>query len=412
MTDNPKNNTKTTITHHIGRFVIALVLIAIFGTVGYFVYNRTQKGQNSGSEQLNKERYVPVVTTPVAIRDFERTLIVQGNVEAKNFAMVSPRISGTVEAIFVDEGDVVTANETRLFQTDAANLKEDVEIGRHKLTVTQCTKREAEASLEKTRADLHKAKLDYDRLGRLLEKKAVTTDIFEQQESRYLQLRAAEKLAAAQVDLAAAQEDQAKAALAIAKKDLADTTIYAPVKGKVSQRLREPGEMGSPGQPVVRIDDTSLVEVAAFLPAQYYSSVIPNQTIMKIKVSDINLGQNIITYKSPTIDPRLRTFEIKSLLTEPPEGIAPGSMARITVVLETRQGLGVPSVAIQQRGGRSVVFIVKDKTSHQVTVEPGIEMDGWTEICEGELTEETSVINMGQSMVEEGTPVSVQQEMK
>lgn len=412
MTDNYKNNAKSTTTNRSIKLVVTLVVITILGTGGYFVYNRAQNGQDPESEQSNEDQRVPVVTTPATIKNFERTLVVQGNVESKNFVLVSPRIPGIVEAIFVDEGDTVMADKTKLFQTDAAKLQENVEIGHHNLTVAQCAKQEAEANLEKTRADLHKVKLDYDRLERLLEKEAVTTDAFEQQKSKYLQLQASEKLALAQVKLAAAQEDQARAALEIAKKDLADATIYAPISGKVSKRLREPGEMGSPGQPVLRIDDTSVVEVAAFLPAQYYSSIISGTTMMKIQVGDINVGQNIIMYKSPTIESKLRTFEIKSLITAPPEGVAPGAMAQIVVILETRQGLGVSSVAIQQRGGHNVVFTVKDDISHQVIVQSGIEMDSWTEIREGQLDEGTDVVTMGQYMIEDGTRVTVQKEVE
>jgi len=410
MTDNSKNNAKSTTTKRLIKFVIALIAITIVVIAGYFAYNRSKNKQDSGSGQSDEGQRVPVVTTPVTTRDFERTIVVQGNVEAKNFALVSPRIPGVVEAIFVDEGDTVTAGETKLFQTDASNLRENVEIGYHNLTVAQCAKQQAEANLEKTRADLHKVKLDYERFERLLEKEAVTTDAFEQQNSRYLQLQASEKLALAQVKLAATQEDQAGAALEIAKKNLADTTIYAPISGKVSKRLSEPGEMGSPGQPVLRIDDISVVEVAAFLPAQYYSSIIPDQTKMKIQVGDINLGQNIITYKSPTIESKLRTFEIKSLIATPPEGVAPGAMAQIVVILETKEGLGVPSVAIQQRSGHSVVFTVKDNISNQVIIETGIEMEGWTEIREGQLDEGTDVVTMGQYMIEDGTRVTVQKE--
>lgn len=411
MTDNSKNNTKST-TKRLVRLVIALAVITILGTGGYFVYNRVQNGQDSEPEQLNEDQRVPVVTTPATVRNFERTLVVQGNVEAKNFALVSPRIPGIVEAIFVDEGDTVITGETKLFQTDAAKLKETVEIRQHDLTVAQYARQQAAASLEKIQADLHKAKLDYDRLKRLLDKDAVTTDAFEQQQSRYQQLKASEKLAQAQVKLSAAQEQQAKAALEIARKDLSDATVYAPISGKVSKRLREPGEMGSPGQPVLRIDDTSVVEIAAFLPAQYYSSIIPGETMMKIQVGDINIGQNTITYKSPTIEPKLRTFEIKSLLTEPLQGVAPGAMAQIVVVFETKQGLGVPSVAIQQRGGQNVVFAIADNISHQITVEPGIEMDGWTEISKGQLNEKTAIVTMGQNMIEEGTQVTVKKEAK
>jgi RND family efflux transporter MFP subunit len=409
MTANPKKDKEQAKVRHKVGFTIIFVIIAVIVAGGYFLNKRTRAGQPASPEQTEQQR-IPVVTTQAVTRDFQRILAVQGNVEAKNSAFVSPRIPGTLESIFVDEGDTVVADETRLFQTDDANLKENLEISRHNLTVAESSKNKSMASIEKTKADLHKAKLDYERFKRLLEKEAVTADMFEQQESRYLQLQAVEKLDIAELNLAAAKEEQARASLAIAEKNLADATIYAPISGKVSSRMLEPGEMGNPGMPVLRIDDTTVVEVAAFLPAQHYADITSGQTSMKIQVGGIDIGQHAITYKSPTIHPKLRTFEVKCLLTNPPQAVAPGAMAQVSVILESREGLGVPSAAIQQRGGNSVVFTVKDNVSHQVTVQPGIEMEGWTEIRETQLSENTPVVTMGQNMIEEGTPVVVQKE--
>jgi multidrug efflux pump subunit AcrA (membrane-fusion protein) len=170
--------------------------------------------------------------------------------------------------------------------------------------------------------------------------------------------------------------------------------------------------MGDPEYAILRIEDPTLVEVSVFLPAAYYAAIISGQTQMKVNVSGIDLGLQTISYKSPTIDSKLRTFEVKCILKNPPDGVAPGAMARIVVVLESREGLGVPSVATEQRSGRSVVFIVKDNVAHQVPVETGIESGGWTEILETNLAEEDSIITMGQYMVEEGTKVTVQKEDK
>jgi len=413
MTAHPEQEKKPTRNGATVKILAGLATVACVTVGGYLLYQRRAQAQETAAtEQTTAEQRVPVVTTPAALRDFERSLIVQGNVEAKNFAMVSPRVPGTIETIYADEGDAVTAGETKLFQTDAVALEENVQIGRHNLTVAACAKREALASLEKTGADFHKAELDYDRFKRLYEKQAVTADAFEQQQSRYQQLAAVVKLAEAQVDLAAAREDQAKAGLAIAEKNLADATIYAPISGTVSERLQEPGEMGKPGQEVLRIDDTSVVEIAAFLPAQYYAAVRPGQTAMKIQISGVDPGTQTVTYKSPTINARLRTFEVKCVLTNPPEGITPGAMAQIAVVLESRKGLGIPSAAIQERGGRAVAFVVQDGVAHQVPVQTGIESVGWIEILDADLAEDAAVVTMGQSMVQEGTRVRVQQEVK
>ncbi len=416
MTANPKNDTQPH-KRHVGRNVaIGAILVACVVAGGYLLHQRKAQAQETSatepSSQATQVDRVSVVTTAAATRDFERTLVVQGNLEAKNFAMVSPRISGTIETIFVDEGDTVVAGQTKLFQIDAVNLQKQVQVKQHEMLVSQSSAKEAAANLERIKVDLHKAELDYHRFERLREKEAVTADAFEQQQSRYQQLQAARQLAEAQVELAAAKEGQSKAELAIAEKDVADAGIYAPIDGTVSARLQEPGEMGSPGHPVLRIDDTSIVEVSAFLPAEAYAAVITGQTPMRIQVSGIDVGRQVITYKSPTIDPKLRSFEVKCILNDPPDGVAPGAMAQLVVVLESRQGIGVPSDAIQKRGGQSVVFVIENDTARQVPVTEGIETDGWTEIRGGDLAEGAPVVTMGQYMVEAGVAVTVQQQQE
>jgi len=411
MTAHPKSEVRTARIGPAGKVLAALVILVVVGAGSYVLYQQKTRAQGrEAPESATQEERVAVVTTPATVRQFERSLVVQGNVEAKHFAMVAARIPGVIEAIRVDEGDPVIAGQTVLFETDAVALEKNVQIGRHSLTVARCAQREAVANLDKVKVDFHKAKLDYERFQRLYAKEVVTADAFEQQQSRYEQLEAVVKLATAQVDLTAAQADQAQAALAIAEKDLADATIYAPIDGTVSARLQEPGEMGDPGIPVMRIDDTSVLEVAAFLPAQYYAAVVPGQTPMRIQISGIDLGSHVVTYRSPTIHPKLRVFEIKCLLEDPPEGVAPGAMAEIVAVLDSRQGLGVPVRAIQQRGGGSVVFVVEGNTVRQKAVKTGFESAGWIELLGADLKDGAAVVTMGQSMVEDGTAVSVPQE--
>ncbi len=414
MTGNREQNTQPAKSGKTLKVLIGLVLIVCLGAGGYFIYQKKAGAQEQGKEQASTERRtenrVAVVTTAATRRPFARTLVVQGNVEAKYFAMVSPRIAGPIERIAVDEGDAVVAGETVLFATDSVALQKNVQIAQNNLAVAAASRREAEANLEKVKVDFHKAQLDYKRFQRLFEKQAVTADAFEQQQSRYEQLAAAVKLAEAQVELTAARHAQAGAALAIAEKDLTDATIVAPIAGKVSARLREPGEQGNPGEPVVRIDDTSVIEVAAFLPAAHYAGVVPSQTRMRINVGGVELNDQVVTYKSPTVDPQLRVFEVKCLLKDPPQGVAPGAMADVVIVLESREGLGVPSRAIQQRGGHDVVFVVENDVAHEKVIETGFEGDGWTELVKGDVTPGAAVVSMGQNMVAEGTAVTVQQQ--
>ena len=98
---------------------------------------------------------------------------------------------------------------------------------------------------------------------------------------------------------------------------------------------------------------------------------------MKVAVYGLDLGEVPITYKSPTITSSLRTFEIKARLSNTKGNVAPGCMADIEVLLERRQGLGLPEEAVLRRGDKNVVFVVRDGCARMVEVEEGLENDGW-----------------------------------
>lgn len=412
MKSNRENDGRARGFRQMARYAVGLIVIVVLAAIAGVLCGQATAEPSPQETKTIASAQVPVMVTPAAMRQFERALVVQGNVETKEFAMVSPRMGGTLEAIYVDEGDAVVAGRTKLFQTDAVSLERNLQVKEQATIVAQCASREAAASLDKVTVDLRKAELDYNRFKRLYDQNAVTADAFEQQQSRYQQLQAARTLAEAQVELNVAKQTQSKAELDIARKELDDATIYAPIGGTISQRLREPGEMGSPGQPVLRIDDTSVLEVAAFLPAENYGEVAPGQTPMRVRVSGVDLGSQVVTYKSPTIHPKLRTFEVKCLLKDPPAAVAPGAMAQIAVVFETRQCLGVPSSAIQNRSGGTVVFVVRDGFARQEVVTTGIETAGWIEILKGEVKENEPVVTLGQNMLNAGAAVQVQQEEK
>jgi len=351
-------------------------------------------------------RALAVRVQPVAARGFERRLTVQGTLEAKNYATVAARAEGNLDAIWVDEGDVVVAGETALFQVDAANRENALTIAKQDLAVAQAALAVAKASAAKVEAESRKATLDFERYARLHKDGKVSPNEFEAAQVGNAQAQAGIAVAEAQTDLAERQVKQAEAALAIAEKNLADARLVAPLSGVVSARYVEPGEQMSVGKPVLRIDDLSVVEAAAYLPAQYYPEVAPDQTTFRLGIGGRAAGDHAVTYRSPTIDPTLRTFEIKGLLKSPGDAVVPGQMADLTLVFESRQGLGVPSAAILVRSGQTVVFVAQDGQASARPVETGFQNDGWTEILSGLAAGETVVVE-GQTQLHDGMAVEV-----
>ena len=383
------------------------IVVALFA--GYSAYSGTTN-DTSGPTKTPVERHVSVVVTPVSQREFEERLATQGNVEAKTLANVAARISGTIEKLFVDEGDRVVSGKTRLFQVDRVKLQRAVEIKRQDLAVARCALQEKEANLEQIDADLYKAEIDLKRYQDLYKDRAVSSDALEQQQSRHKKTTAMKKHALSLIQLAKEQVRQAEIVLSIAQKDLSDSLIYAPISGTVSSKYQEVGEMAELGKLVLRIEDTSIVEVSAFLPAQFYTRIHTGKTPVQIKVSGVEIGTHAVSYKSPVIDPKVRTFEIKVLLKNPPQGVVPGAMATASVLLVQRKGLGVPAEVIQQRSGNSVVFMIENKQACMVEVKTGLETDGYVELMGNALPKGTPVVTRGQVFLNQGTPVTVTEE--
>jgi multidrug efflux pump subunit AcrA (membrane-fusion protein) len=363
-------------------------------------------GQAPTAAAEDAARVLTVRTVPAAARTFERRLTVQGTLEAETFANVAARADGNLDALWVDEGDPVTAGETELFQVDPVQRENARTIARQDLAVAKASQTVAEASALKTEAEARKARLDFERFERLHQDGKVSLGEFEAADVARAQAEAGLAVAKAQVDLARRQVKQAEAGLAIAEKNLADARAIAPISGVVSARLAEPGEQMSVGKTVLRIEDLSRVEAAAFLPAQYYPDVVPGATTFRLAVGGRPAGEHTVTTRSPVINPVLRTFEIKGRLQNAGELAVPGQMADLTLVFESREGLGVPSAAVLVRGGRPVVFVARDGVAAAREIETGLQNDGWTEILSG-LEPGEPVVTEGQTQLYDGMPVDV-----
>jgi multidrug efflux pump subunit AcrA (membrane-fusion protein) len=348
---------------------------------------------------------LPVKVVAAAARDFERRFTVQGTLEAKHYANVAARVGGNLDAIWVDDGDRVEAGRTRLFQIDPVTLSNAVVSAEKELAVARATLKVNEAAADKAETEFKKAELDYRRYARLHEKGTVTDNEYETYETAYAAGRASVRLARSQVDLAAAQAGRAGAALQTARKNLADSLIAAPVSGIVHRRAAEPGEQLAVGQVVLRIDDPSVVEASAYLPAPFYREVEAGKTAFQLAANREPVGRYTVSYRSPTIDTTLRTFEVKGLVRDNPKAV-PGDMAEFTFVFETRKGLAVPDASVLERLNRRVVFVEKDGKARMTDVKTGLRNDGWTEILEG-LNEGDRVLSEGQSQATDGAAVEV-----
>lgn len=365
----------------------------------------------SDDKNESKESRASVVVTKARQMTFEDRVETSGNIETRNYSVVSSRSAGIIDNIFVREGDQVVGGKTNLFQIDKVKSQQSVDISRQSVSVAEYTYRARLATVKRIEADYNKAKLDYERYQRLYnDNMAVSKNALESQESRYFQSKAALDEAKAMADLSEKQLEQERSQYIIAQKDYENSMGLSPISGYVSKRFREPGEMIGAGTPVVQVDDLSILEVSAYLPAAYYQKVITDETTMKITVGSIDIGEFPVTYKSPVIDSRLRNFEIKTLIKNPEEGVTSGDIARIKVILSSHYGIGIPRAAGIRKLDGTKVFVTEQGTAKMIPVETGLENDGWIEITSKGVKAGINVVTMGQDRLSDGSSVSILRE--
>jgi len=383
-------------------------------TVGVcLVFGNLMSGESFAKQASSEKdkKGLSVVVTAAKEMIFEERVETSGNLETREFSLVSARVPGIIDDIFVREGDQVIAGKTRLFQIDRVKSKQAIDIAKEAVSVSEFRYRARLATVKRIEADLNKAEIDYERFKRLYhDDLAVTKNALESQESRYIQTKAALDEAKAMADLSEKELEQERGRLIMAQKDYENSMGISPISGYVSNRFKEPGEMVGAGTPIVEIDNLSVLEVSAFLPAAYYQKVVTGETTMKVTVGTIQVGELPVVYKSPVIDSRLRNFEIKALIKDPREGVTSGDIALIHVILGAHEGTGVPREAVLKRLTGTNLFVAEKGIAKMVPVETGLENDGWIEILSKDIKKGLPIVTMGQDRLSDGTAISILKE--
>jgi len=193
---------------------------------------------------------------------------------------VAPRVAGYVRAVAVDDNQPVRAGDV-LFRIDDADYlarvgqaEADVRARRAALAtlerqhrLQQAQIRQAQAALRIRQSATYRAALDHRRHAQLLEVHASSRQAYELARAEAEQAAAAEQGAlahldaerrrldviAAQVDEARAAEASALARLELARIDLGNTVVRAPVDGVVGNRQIRVGRYVQPGTPALAL---------------------------------------------------------------------------------------------------------------------------------------------------------------
>jgi HlyD family secretion protein len=360
--------------------------------------------QNSDSEEKITPTGIKVVEPPtvkvVTVKrgDISVPLVATGTIFPEYESKIGPKISGTIEIVYVDEGDTVQKGQL-LVQLDQKNLLIAVRQG-------QAAVRVAEAQLKEAEVKGENLKKEKERLANLLKKNVIS-------QQKYDDIDTAYSMAVIGMEVIRAQILSSRENLAMAEQNLSDTVIIAPFSGLIVKRFINQGEFVStmPPSPLFLMMNIDKVKTEIGLPEIHIAHIhLGNPVDVTVDTYPDIIFKGTVSTINPMVDPVSRAFTVKVEIPNKDHRLKPGMFARVKIYLAIHKGaLIVPFKSVMKREGMTVVFVIEGTTVRLRTVTAGITNEREIEVIDG-LQEGEEVVIEGHYGMADKTTVRVERE--
>jgi RND family efflux transporter MFP subunit len=309
---------------------------------------------------------VNVTIETVTGSDDTGTLDYVGSIEENSSTALSFPTLGTIERIYVQEGDFVSARQllAKLDPTSAQGLLDA-----------------AEATLKQAQDAYSRIKSIYDK-GSLPEVQMVEIET---------------KL------------QQAQSSYNIAKKNLQNCTLYSPVSGVVGKKMTETGESAIVGKTVLTVLDISSIKAAISVPENEISR-IPADCKSEITVEA--LGNKVFhatgIEKSVSANMISHTYPAHIIIPNPKQELLPGMVCKVRISAgNASREITVPINVVQTTsGGQKFVWCDNRGTAKRISITTGMAKGNRVVVVSG-LSSGDQVITEGYQKVSEGGKINV-----
>ena len=204
---------------------------------------------------------------------------------------------------------------------------------------------------------------------------------------------------------------QAKSQLEIARKNMADCKLIAPVGGIIGKKMVRAGETALPSQAVVTILDISSVKVKVAIPEAEISQITPSTpSFISVQAAQAEVNGGRIE-KGVQADALTHTYEVRINVPNNHRKLLPGMVANVRFGLSpdntpVGNALSVPVTTVQKAadGSLFVWTVSADSTAHRSKVSIAGTTGNQVTITEGLATGQR-VVTEGYQKLSEGTRV-------
>ncbi len=324
------------------------------------------ENQMTAREEKN---LIPVAVKNMQAEVFNHYIITYGEVEAKNYAMISPEMNGRIEKILVAEGMRVKKGQLLVsLNTDAIDKQ-----------------------IKGVQSSLEFATTTYEKQDNLW-KQGIGSEI------DYLSAKNNKESLESQLQALQAQKRMSQ--------------IVAPFDGIVDKVYPKEGEIASPGFPVIEFVNLSKLTITADVSEAFVGKIKKGQMI-ELSFSalpDVSIKTPIIRV-AKVINSSSRTFEIEMEIDNKGELIKPNMVSTIKIKdYSSDDAFVVPSLAVRKDITGNYVYIVSKKDKQYIVgkkyVTTDLSYEENTMITKG-LNKGDQVIIKGFHLVSAGVPVNV-----
>ena len=204
---------------------------------------------------------------------------------------------------------------------------------------------------------------------------------------------------------------QAQSQYEIAKKNLADCQLKAPVSGVIGKKLVGAGETALPSQAIVTILDISSVKVKVSIPEAEISGITASTpTTISVEAAQKQVSGGRIE-KGIQADAFTHTYDVRINVPNGDGKLLPGMVASVRLTPNPSQDgeksdYYLPVTAVQKKadGTLFVWTVAKDNTAHRTAVTTGNTQGNRIAISSG-LESGQRVVTEGYQKLSEGTRV-------
>ncbi len=188
---------------------------------------------------------------------------------------------------------------------------------------------------------------------------------------------------------------QRRSELALARQQLADTGVYAPIDGIVQLKRASVGEYLAAGAPVVDIVRMNPLRLQAQVPERDASTVRFGQSVRVSVEGDTKVYIGQIKRLSPVITQQNRMLMVEADVQND-GSLRPGSFAKAEIVTnDAKMAVTVPNNAIVTFAGIEKVIVVQNGKALEKPITTGRRSGEWTEILAGVNVGDQVIVDPG-----------------